>query len=170
MTHEEALAAALAEARAGMAEGNDPVGAVLLRDGEPIGWGRNRFLAGGDPTSHAEMEAYCDAARRLGARLPREAVEAALEGCDIYTTAMPCPMCAGAIQRFRARRVIVSEVATYSPAATRDWLERHGIAVEVAGDAAAVALVEDYLARHPERLPDYRRAEGAAVVAGPPSC
>ena len=149
------LALALEEARAGMAAGNDPVGAVLVRDGALLGRGHNRFLAGGDPTSHAEMEAYRDAARRLRLTLPAHAVEDALHGCDVFTTALPCTMCAGAIARWQARRVIVSEAQTYSPARTRDYLEDHGIAVVLHREAGVIALVEDWLARHPERLPAY---------------
>ena len=153
-----ALQLALEEARLGMAAGNDPVGAVLVRDGRVIGRGHNHFLAQGDPTSHAEMEAYRDAARRLAATLPAHAVEDALTGCDMFTTAMPCPMCAGAIVRWQARRVVVSEDVTYTPAHTQTHMEDHGIAVETHRDAAVIALVEDWLARHPERLPAYGRA------------
>lgn len=149
------LALALEEARTGMAAGNDPVGAVLVRNGLLVGRGHNRFLAGGDPASHAEMEAYRHAARRLRLTLPAHAVEDALHGCDVVTTALPCTMCAGAIVRWRARRVIVSEVQTYSPARTRDYLQDHGIAVVLHREADAIALVETWLARHPERLLAY---------------
>jgi cytosine/creatinine deaminase len=150
-----ALALALEEARTGMAAGNDPVGAVLLRDGIVLGRGHNRFLAGGDPTSHAEMEAYRDAARRLAGTTPVHTIEDAIAGADMVTTAMPCPMCAGAILRWRARRVLVSEDQTYSPGGTRAWMERHGIAVEVRRDEAVIALVRAWLADHPERRPAY---------------
>ncbi len=153
-----ALALALEEARAGMAAGNDPVGAVLLRDGIVLGRGHNRFLAQGDPTSHAEMEAYRDAARRLAGTMPAHAIEDALTGADMVTTAMPCPMCAGAILRWRARRVIVSESETYAPGGTQAWMESHGIAVTVHRDGAVIALVEDWLAAHPERRPAYGQA------------
>lgn len=150
-----ALALALEEARAGMAAGNDPVGAVLMRDGVVLGRGHNRFLAEGDPTSHAEIEAYRDAARRLAGTMPTLAIEDALRGADMVTTAMPCPMCAGAILRWQAGRVLVSEGETYAPADTRAWMESHGIAVTVHRDAAVIALVEAWLARHPERRPAY---------------
>lgn len=161
MTLEEALALAREEARRGMAEGNDPVGAVLLRDAVLMGTGRNRFLASGDPTTHAEMEAYRDGARRLAARLPVHEVEPALAGCTVVTTALPCPMCAGAIIRWRASEVVVAESATYAPARTAALMEAHGIVVTLLDDRATVALVEDWLARHPERLPAYRGDGGA---------
>lgn len=150
-----ALALALEEARIGMAAGNDPVGAVLMRDGIVLGRGHNRFLAEGDPTSHAEMEAYRDAARRLAGTMPTLEVEDALRGADMVTTAMPCPMCAGAILRWEARRVLVSEGETYAPGGTQAWMENHGIAVTVHRDAAVIALVEAWLAEHPERRPAY---------------
>jgi len=152
-----ACALALEQARIGMAAGNDPVGAVLVRDGIVIGRGHNRFLAQGDPASHAEIEAYRDAACALARSLPIHAVEAALAGCDVFTTALPCAMCAGAIVRWQARRVIVSEAETYSPADTQGYLEDHGIAVVLHRDAAVIALVEAWLADHPERLPAYGR-------------
>ena len=152
-----ACALALEQARIGMAAGNDPVGAVLVRDGIVIGRGHNRFLAQGDPASHAEIEAYRDAACALARSLPIHAVEAALAGCDVFTTALPCAMCAGAIVRWQARRVVVSETQTYSPARTQDYLRDHGIAVVMRRDAAVIALVEDWLAHHPERRPAYGR-------------
>lgn len=152
----EAMALALQEARLGMAAGNDPVGAVLLRDGVVLGRGHNRFLAEGDPTSHAEMEAYRNAARHLGGRLAAHEIEVELAGCDVFTTAQPCTMCAGAIIRWQARRVVVSEAETYAPADTAACLEAHGIALEVHRDEAVIALVEAWLADHPERRVAYR--------------
>jgi len=89
-------ALALAE-RAG-AEGEVPVGAVVVRDGAVIGRGWNRPIGSHDPTAHAEIEALRDAARRVGNyRLP---------GGILYVTLEPCPMCAGAIVHARVARVV----------------------------------------------------------------
>jgi len=66
-----------------------PFGAVVVRDGEIIGEGWNRVLATNDPTAHGEVVAIRDACGK--------AADFSLEGCEIYTTGQPCPMCLGAI-------------------------------------------------------------------------
>ncbi len=87
---EEYMAHAIALARNGMRGGDGgPFGAVVVRDGEIIGEGWNRVLATNDPTAHGEVVAIRDACRRVSSF--------SLEGCEIYTTGQPCPMCLGAI-------------------------------------------------------------------------
>ena len=89
---------ALALARRAEAEGEVPVGAVVVRDGEVIGEGWNRPIGLQDPTAHAEVMALRDAARRVGNyRLP---------GSQLYVTLEPCPMCAGAVVHARVARVV----------------------------------------------------------------
>ncbi|HEX8666964.1 MAG TPA: nucleoside deaminase [Allosphingosinicella sp.] len=88
---------ALEEARAAMAEGEVPVGAVVLRAGKVIGAGRNRMRAEADPTAHAEIVAMRAAAAALGS--PR------LDGCDLWVTLEPCAMCAGAMALARISRL-----------------------------------------------------------------
>src|SRR5262245_31567762 len=62
-----------------------PFGAVIVKDGQIVGEGWNRVIATNDPTAHGEVEAIRDAGRRLGTFV--------LAGCDLYTSAEPCPMC-----------------------------------------------------------------------------
>lgn len=88
------MAEALAEARISLAAKGGPIGAVLVKDGSVIGRGHNRLYQTGDPTSHAEMEAYRNAARGLAGRLAPEAIEGSLARGIVCTTAMPCEMCA----------------------------------------------------------------------------
>ena len=88
---------ALAEARAAAAEGEVPVGCVVVRGGEVIARGRNRTLADRDPTAHAEMLAIRQAAAAVGAER--------LVDCDVYVTLEPCAMCAGALSLARVRRL-----------------------------------------------------------------
>ena len=88
---------ALAEARAAAADGEVPVGCVLVRGGEVIARGRNRTLADRDPTAHAEMLAIRQAAAAVGAER--------LTDCDVYVTLEPCAMCAGALSLARVRRL-----------------------------------------------------------------
>lgn len=83
------MRAALEEARLAAAEGEIPVGAVLVKDGKIIARAHNRRENDHDPTAHAEMLCMRQAARTLG--------DWRLRGCSLYVTLEPCPMCAGAM-------------------------------------------------------------------------
>ena len=89
---------ALAQARAAEAQGEVPVGAVLVHDGRIVATGANRPIAGCDPTAHAEIEALRAAARELGSYR--------LTGATLYVTLEPCLMCAAAIVHARVQRVV----------------------------------------------------------------
>ena len=89
MEHEDYMREALSLAREAAQEGEVPVGCVIVKDGEIIGRGRNRREELQRTSSHAEMEAIAQANERL--RSWR------LDGCTLYVTLEPCPMCAGAI-------------------------------------------------------------------------
>ena len=91
------MAMALDEARAAGAQGEVPVGCVIVRDGEVVARGRNRTLTDHDPTAHAEMLALRAAAAALGSER--------LVDCDVYVTLEPCTMCAGALSFARIRRL-----------------------------------------------------------------
>ena len=81
---------ALEEAYEGIKEGHGgPFGAVVVKNGQVVGRGHNRVLYKKDPTCHGEMEAIRDACKNLGTH--------DLSGCELYTTAEPCPMCLGGI-------------------------------------------------------------------------
>src|SRR6266481_3280301 len=88
---------AIAEAHAAAADGEVPVGCVVVRDGAVIARARNRTLADHDPTAHAEMLALRAAAAALGTER--------LTDCDVYVTLEPCAMCAGALSFARIRRL-----------------------------------------------------------------
>lgn len=92
------MQAALALARLAADEGEVPVGAVIVRDGEIIGTGRNRREHCGNALAHAELEAIDNACRHLGGWQ--------LVDCTLYVTLEPCPMCAGAIINARIDRVV----------------------------------------------------------------
>jgi len=90
---------ALDEARAAAAEGEVPVGAVVVSaSGEELGRGRNRREQDQDPLAHAEMLAIAAAARRLGSWR--------LVGATLYVTLEPCAMCAGALVASRVERLV----------------------------------------------------------------
>jgi guanine deaminase len=82
----------------GMEKGwGGPFGAVIVKDGKVVGQGHNKVILENDPTAHAEMIAIREAAKNL------ESFQ--LEGCTIYTTCEPCPMCLGAIYWARPEKV-----------------------------------------------------------------
>ena len=89
---------ALALAREAGAEGEVPVGCVIVRKGEIVGRGRNRRETAKTALGHAEIEAIADACRNLGGWRLWE--------CTLYVTLEPCPMCAGAILNARIPRVV----------------------------------------------------------------
>ena len=91
------MAKALDLAREAAAAGEVPVGCVIVRNGEVIGWGRNRREEKQAVCSHAEMEAMAQANAALGSWR--------LDDCALYVTLEPCPMCAGAILNARIPRV-----------------------------------------------------------------
>ena len=97
MNHEYFMAEALRLAREAITDGDVPVGCVIVKDGQIIGRGRNRREADGDATAHAEVEAIREACAYLGSWR--------LQGCALYVTLEPCPMCAGAIINARISEV-----------------------------------------------------------------
>lgn len=94
----EWMRVALDEARLAGADGEVPVGAVLVREGKMLGRGRNAPVGMHDPTAHAEIVALRSAARAVGNyRLP---------GATLYVTLEPCPMCIGAMVHARLDRLV----------------------------------------------------------------
>lgn len=91
---------ALKEAELAAQEGEVPVGAVVVRDGQIIGRGRNAREYGKNALAHAEIVAIDSACKQIGSWR--------LLGCTLYVTMEPCPMCAGAIISARIPRVVCS--------------------------------------------------------------
>lgn len=92
------MSLALEEARLACEQGEVPVGAVLVKDGEVLARAHNERERTGDPTAHAEMLAIRQGAEKLQGRR--------LTGCTLYVTLEPCPMCAGAISMSQLDRVV----------------------------------------------------------------
>ena len=91
--HEKYMAMALELAKEAAADGDVPVGCVIVKEGRVVGRGRNRREERGDATAHAELEAIREACAGLGTWR--------LSGCTLYVTLEPCPMCAGGIVNAR---------------------------------------------------------------------
>ena len=132
------LAAALDEARAGLAEGGVPIGAALYgADGTLWGRGRNRRVQDGDPSAHAETAAFRAAGRQRSYR-----------GTTMVTTLSPCWYCSGLVRQFGISRVVVGEAVTFHGG--HDWLAGHGVEVVVLDDPECVAMMREFTARNPE--------------------
>lgn len=134
------MAIALDQARLAALRGEVPVGAVVVRDGRVMAASGNRVEDLADPTAHAEMLAIRAAAELLGT--PR------LDGCDLYVSLEPCPMCAAAISLARIRRLVFG---AYDP---KSGGTEHG------------ARVFDHATCHhrPEVVGGMREGEAAALL------
>ena len=107
---------AISEANKGLNEGGIPIGSVLMRDGEIIGRGHNKRVQENNPVIHAEIDCLMNAGR-IGSY--KETV--------LYSTLMPCYLCAGAVVQFGIKKVVVGESKTFPGAA--DFLKSHGVEV-----------------------------------------
>lgn len=101
------MAAAIEEARAGLAEGGVPIGSVLVADGVILGRGHNRRVQEGSAILHGEMDALRNAGRLPAAVYAR---------ATLYTTLSPCDMCTGAALLFKIPRVVLAENRTFQGA------------------------------------------------------
>jgi cytosine/creatinine deaminase len=128
---------ALAEARAGLAEGGVPIGSALDIGGALIASGRNRRVQDGDPIAHGEMSCLRNAGRQPSYR---DAV--------LYTTLAPCAMCAGAIIQFGIPRVVVGESATFR--GELELLRSRGVEVIELNDSRCIELMSEFQSRYPE--------------------
>ena len=98
-THEEYMSEAVKAALKGMSNNEGgPFGCIVVKDGEIVGRGNNKVTSTNDPTAHAEVTAIRDACANLGSFQ--------LDGCIVYTSCEPCPMCLGAIYWARPDRIL----------------------------------------------------------------
>ena len=132
------MAAAVAEAQQGFAEGGIPIGSVLVHNGTIIGRGHNRRVQQGSVIRHGEMDALENAGRQPAA-VYRDAV--------LYTTLSPCAMCSGAIILYGIPRVVVGENRTFM--GEEELLRSRGVTVEVLQDETCIALMNDFISLNP---------------------
>ncbi|MGW0882111.1 nucleoside deaminase [Streptomyces sp. NPDC002671] len=132
------LATALAEARAGRAEGGIPVGAALYGpDGTLLGRGHNRRVQDGDPSLHAETAAFRAAGRQRSYR-----------GTTMVTTLSPCWYCSGLVRQFGISRVVIGEAVTFHGG--HDWLAEHGVEIVLLDDPECVELMRGFIGSEPD--------------------
>lgn len=139
MINDDHLLAALAEAREGLAEGGIPIGSVLVIDDEIVGRGHNRRVQQGSPIHHAEMDCLANAGRLSAAAYRRS---------TLYSTLSPCDMCSGAVLLYEIPRVVIGEHRTFK--GPEAYVAGRGVELIVADDAQCVALMEQFIAEHPE--------------------
>ena len=133
------MAAAIAEAEAGLAEGGIPIGSVLVHQGQIIGRGHNRRVQKGSAILHGEMDAL-----ENSGRLPASIYAASI----IYTTLSPCSMCSGAILLYKIPRVVIGENQTFM--GEEALLKSRGVVVEVLQEPRCVELMRRFIAERPQ--------------------
>jgi cytosine/creatinine deaminase len=132
------LQTALAEARAGLAEGGIPIGAALFtREGKLLGKGHNRRVQQGDPSAHGETDAFRNAGR-----------QPTYHDKIMATTLAPCWYCSGLIRQFRIPTVVVGESVNFQGG--MDWLRENGVEVVDLESAECIDLLARYVNAHPE--------------------
>ena len=133
------LAAAIAEAETGLAEGGIPIGSVLVYQDRILGRGHNRRVQRGSAILHGEMDALENAGRHPAAVYTQSI---------LYTTLSPCAMCSGAILLYRIPKVIVGENRTFR--GEEELLRSRGVTVEVLQEERCIELMRRFIAANPE--------------------
>ena len=132
------LDVAKAEARRGLAEGGIPIGAAVFdEDGKLIGAGHNRRVQNGDPSMHAETDAFRNAGRQ---RSYRKLI--------MVTTLAPCWYCSGLVRQFGFRTLIVGESRNFQGG--MDWLRSLGVKVIDLDSEDCASMLSEYIRANPE--------------------
>jgi cytosine/creatinine deaminase len=137
LKNSEMLAVALAEARKGLAEGGIPIGAAIFdSNGKLMGAGHNRRVQNGDPSLHAETDAFRNAGRQRSYR-----------SLIMVTTLAPCWYCSGLVRQFGFGKVLVGESRNFQGGA--DWLRSLGIEVIDLDSNECATLLREYIQANP---------------------
>lgn len=138
MTDHELLDVAIAEARAGLAEGGIPIGAALFAsDGRLLGRGHNRRVQDDDPALHAETDAFRNAGRQ---RSYRDTV--------MVTTLAPCWYCSGLVRQFGIPRVVLGESVNFQGG--ERWLAESGVEIVDLASDECIGMLGEFIAEHPD--------------------
>ena len=131
------MQAAIDEARQGISEGGIPIGSVLVRDGKIIGRGHNKRVQDGDPITHAEIDCLRNAGR-IGS----------YNNTVLYSTLMPCYLCAGAVVQFGIKKVYAGENETFSGA--KEFMESMGVEVIDINSEECKAMMRKFINENPK--------------------
>lgn len=134
---DEFMQAAIEEAKQGKSENGIPIGSVLVRDGKIVGRGHNKRVQDNDPIVHAEIDCLRNAGRIGNYR-----------GTVLYSTLMPCYLCAGAVVQFGIKKVIAGESETFPGA--REFMESHGVEVIDLDLEECKQLMREFITENPE--------------------
>jgi cytosine deaminase len=134
---DEFMADAIAQAKQGLLEGGIPIGSVLVKNGEILGQGHNKRVQDGDPVTHAEIDCLRNAGR-IGN----------YKDTTLYSTLMPCYLCAGAVVQFGIKKVIVGESQTFAGA--KEFMESHKVEVIDLDLDECKQLMSDFIHKHPQ--------------------
>jgi cytosine/creatinine deaminase len=138
LDHRSLLSVALEEARVGLSEGGIPIGAALFdQEGRLLGRGHNRRVQEGDPSMHAETDAFRKAGRR---RTYRDTI--------LVSTLAPCWYCSGLARQFRIGTVVAGESVNF--AGGLQWLRESGVGVIDLASPECISLLSKYIAEKPE--------------------
>jgi cytosine deaminase len=137
MIMDEFMESAIAQARKGLKEGGIPIGSVLVREGTILGQGHNKRVQDNDPVTHAEIDCLRNAGR-IGS----------YRNTVLYSTLMPCYLCAGAVVQFGIPKVIAGEAATFAGA--QAFMEEQGIQVVNLDLSECKQLMSDFINRFPQ--------------------
>jgi len=127
---------AIKEAKEGLAEGGIPIGSVLVKNGEFVSKGKNKRVQEQNPILHGEMDCLNNAGR-IGS----------YKDTVIYSTLMPCYMCAGTIVQFKIPKVIVGESKTFGGA--RAFMESHGVEVVDLQNEECIEMMKTFIDQNP---------------------
>jgi len=128
---------AIAQAKKSYEEGGIPIGSVLVKNGKMVAQGHNKRVQENNPILHGEMDCLNNAGR-IGS----------LKNTVIYSTLMPCYMCAGTIVQFKIPKVIVGESVTFSGA--RAFMEQHGVEVIDLNLQECKDLMDNFIKKDPD--------------------
>jgi creatinine deaminase len=128
---------AIDEAKKGLSEGGIPIGSALVKNGRLVASGHNKRVQEQNPILHGEMDCLNNAGR-IGSY--RDTV--------IYSTLMPCYMCAGTIVQFKIPKVVVGESRTFPGAA--EFMRSHGVEVVDLDLPECVDMMADFIRNNPE--------------------
>lgn len=136
---DEFIRAAIQEARAGLAEGGIPIGAVLVIDGKIAGRGHNRRVQKGSAVLHAEM----DCLEHAGRLTPKDYQRATL-----YSTLSPCDMCSGAALLYKIPKIVIGEHTTFR--GPEEYLRSRGVELVILDNMECIRMMRDFITARPE--------------------
>ncbi len=134
---DEFMKAAIDQAKLGQSENGIPIGSVLIKDGKIIGAGHNKRIQDNDPVTHAEIDCLRNAGR-VGN----------YKDTILYSTLMPCYLCAGAVVQFGIKKVYAGESETFPGA--KEFMQSHGVEVIDLNMEECKNMMKDFILKNPK--------------------